>query len=317
MREGRSSAGLWDAISGKSACSNCMRQVCICALQASIHLQTYWKTENSSVMNLIFITIPGHKQNMSHCIFCPSKNVAHASCMPLMQSSCVQDDPEGFVRSADLEASPDADTPRACGVALLLCLLERGGQTVSSAMLSLASRLQVGVVEGVSESESACGRKKGVRVGGKRVCVGVCEGGVWVCAYVCACACVDLCVGTCTCVSKAAPPLSGLPHHGGIACCGREAAWQIKRGTAHAQGVRRPCHAVAFHRDWVTCQARLHACFPGLHMHAPAHHLRSLLPLLQPHAGPPSPTFTGLPTSPHPSCACGGRHTAPLHRTTA
>ena len=54
-----------------------------------------------------------------------------------------QDDPEGFVRSADVESSPDADTPRACGVALLLCLLERGGKTVSNAMLSLASRLQV------------------------------------------------------------------------------------------------------------------------------------------------------------------------------
>lgn len=55
----------------------------------------------------------------------------------------VQEDPEGFVRSGDVEASPDADTPRACGVALLLCLLERGGNVVAHTLMSLASRLQV------------------------------------------------------------------------------------------------------------------------------------------------------------------------------
>lgn len=55
----------------------------------------------------------------------------------------LQEDPEGFVRSADVESSPDADTPRACGVALLLCLFERGGKRMSNALLALAARLQV------------------------------------------------------------------------------------------------------------------------------------------------------------------------------
>ncbi|KAK9788462.1 hypothetical protein WJX73_006537 [Symbiochloris irregularis] len=53
-----------------------------------------------------------------------------------------REDPEGFVRSGDVEASPDADTPRACGVALLLCMLERGGNVVAHTLMNLASRLQ-------------------------------------------------------------------------------------------------------------------------------------------------------------------------------
>ncbi|KAK9829330.1 hypothetical protein WJX72_005222 [[Myrmecia] bisecta] len=53
-----------------------------------------------------------------------------------------QTDPESYVRSMDVETSPDADTPRPCGVALLLCMLERGGDTVALAMISFAAQLQ-------------------------------------------------------------------------------------------------------------------------------------------------------------------------------
>lgn len=51
-------------------------------------------------------------------------------------------DPEGFARQVDVETSPDADTPRPCGVALLECMLERSEETVASALVGLASALQ-------------------------------------------------------------------------------------------------------------------------------------------------------------------------------
>lgn len=54
-----------------------------------------------------------------------------------------QADPEGFVRSADVESSPDADTPRPCGLALLICMLERNPDTVAAALVGLAAKLQV------------------------------------------------------------------------------------------------------------------------------------------------------------------------------
>lgn len=44
----------------------------------------------------------------------------------------------------DVESGPDADTPRPIGVGLLLCMLERGGEDVVQALLSLAQRMQVG-----------------------------------------------------------------------------------------------------------------------------------------------------------------------------
>jgi hypothetical protein len=47
------------------------------------------------------------------------------------------------VRSTDVELSPDADTPRPCGLALLLCMLERGPQAVAAELVGLASKLQV------------------------------------------------------------------------------------------------------------------------------------------------------------------------------
>ena len=51
-------------------------------------------------------------------------------------------DPEGFARQVDVETSPDADTPRPCGVALLECMLERSEETVATALVGLASTLQ-------------------------------------------------------------------------------------------------------------------------------------------------------------------------------
>lgn len=55
-----------------------------------------------------------------------------------------QSDPEGYIRSLELEAAPDADTPRPVGVGLLLCMLERGGEGPGRALIDLAARLQVG-----------------------------------------------------------------------------------------------------------------------------------------------------------------------------
>lgn len=53
-----------------------------------------------------------------------------------------QSDPEGYIRSLELEAAPDADTPRPVGVGLLLCMLERGGEGPGRALIDLAARLQ-------------------------------------------------------------------------------------------------------------------------------------------------------------------------------
>ena len=47
----------------------------------------------------------------------------------------------------DVESGPDADTPRPIGVGLLLCMLERGGEDVVQALLSLAQRMQVGCLQ--------------------------------------------------------------------------------------------------------------------------------------------------------------------------
>jgi len=54
-----------------------------------------------------------------------------------------QDNPEGYVRSMDVESSPDADTPRPCGLALLICMLERSPDNVAGALIALAAKLQV------------------------------------------------------------------------------------------------------------------------------------------------------------------------------
>jgi hypothetical protein len=53
-----------------------------------------------------------------------------------------QADPEGYIRSLELEAAPDADTPRPVGVGLLLCMLERGGEGPGRALIDLAASLQ-------------------------------------------------------------------------------------------------------------------------------------------------------------------------------
>jgi len=59
-----------------------------------------------------------------------------------------QSDPEGYIRSLELETAPDADTPRPVGVGLLLCMLERGGEGPGRALIDLAARLQVGALAG-------------------------------------------------------------------------------------------------------------------------------------------------------------------------
>ncbi|KAL4518028.1 hypothetical protein Ndes2526A_g01512 [Nannochloris sp. 'desiccata'] len=51
-------------------------------------------------------------------------------------------DPESFARQADVETSPDAETPRPCGVALLECALERNEEAVATSLVGLASNLQ-------------------------------------------------------------------------------------------------------------------------------------------------------------------------------
>lgn len=51
-------------------------------------------------------------------------------------------DPESFARQVDLETSPEAETPRPCGVALLECMLQRASETVADAIVHLAAKLQ-------------------------------------------------------------------------------------------------------------------------------------------------------------------------------
>ena len=55
----------------------------------------------------------------------------------------MQADPEGFIRSLDADTGPDADNPRACGVALLLCMLRKGSSHMAEAMLAYVTYLQV------------------------------------------------------------------------------------------------------------------------------------------------------------------------------
>ena len=43
----------------------------------------------------------------------------------------------------DAETGPDADAPRPCGLALLLCMMDRSKDTAESALVGYASRLQV------------------------------------------------------------------------------------------------------------------------------------------------------------------------------
>jgi len=51
-------------------------------------------------------------------------------------------DPEGYAAGADAEASPDADAPRPCALALVSCLIDRGGGPAAQALLDLAASLQ-------------------------------------------------------------------------------------------------------------------------------------------------------------------------------
>jgi hypothetical protein len=51
-------------------------------------------------------------------------------------------DPESLARRVDAETSPDADTPRPCGVALMECMLERAEEATADALVALAAELQ-------------------------------------------------------------------------------------------------------------------------------------------------------------------------------
>jgi hypothetical protein len=52
-----------------------------------------------------------------------------------------ESDPEGFAREVDLETSPDADTPRPCGVGLLECMLEYSPDNSKRAIMEVAQRV--------------------------------------------------------------------------------------------------------------------------------------------------------------------------------
>jgi len=49
--------------------------------------------------------------------------------------------PEEFAREVDVETSPDADTPRACGIGLLECMFDHSGEPTRNALLSLAASI--------------------------------------------------------------------------------------------------------------------------------------------------------------------------------
>lgn len=66
-----------------------------------------------------------------------------------------------FARQVDVETSPDADTPRPCGVALLECMLERETESVSSALVEAAGQLQVSGCGQVVCSMAGPGCKEG------------------------------------------------------------------------------------------------------------------------------------------------------------
>ena len=42
-----------------------------------------------------------------------------------------------------MDTGPDADTPRSCGIALILVMMERGGGSVTQVVLELTQKLLV------------------------------------------------------------------------------------------------------------------------------------------------------------------------------
>lgn len=49
-----------------------------------------------------------------------------------------ENDPEGFAREVDTEASPEADNPRSCGIGIIECMLEYSAENVRRSIMSLA-----------------------------------------------------------------------------------------------------------------------------------------------------------------------------------
>ena len=115
----------------------------------------------------------------------------------------------GYMRSMDVETSPDADTPRPCGVALLVCMLDRSRDAVAQTILALAAQIQ----SAASTPENVLLREACYRAIGEcfthlsqQVCVCRC---VQMCVlhavtnkaltrlYICTCCCCCCCVATC------------------------------------------------------------------------------------------------------------------------
>ena len=46
-----------------------------------------------------------------------------------------------------MDTGPDADTPRSCGIALILVMMERGGGSVTQVVLELTQKLLVSMWE--------------------------------------------------------------------------------------------------------------------------------------------------------------------------
>ncbi|KAG1678184.1 hypothetical protein FOA52_016121 [Chlamydomonas sp. UWO 241] len=95
------------------------------------------------------------RASVAHQALARMLSLANGPCAPLVEAVISkyvaltpeeldewQADPESYARSMDVESGPDADTPRPIGVGLLLCMLERGGDDVVTALLMLASRMQ-------------------------------------------------------------------------------------------------------------------------------------------------------------------------------
>ena len=79
-------------------------------------------------------------------------------------------DPEGYVLAADAEASPDADAPRPCALALVACLVDRGGGEAAQALLDLAAELQGAPTRGPGAARTLLLREAAYRALGECLC---------------------------------------------------------------------------------------------------------------------------------------------------
>lgn len=117
---------------------------------------TYWHASSSHLFAGIMPLTNKHVQHIFFKVefsetagrpFCPLGSAA-APPLPAFPLGCPTHPipsihPTNPLRSLELEAAPDADTPRPVGVGLLLCMLERGGEGPGRALIELAATLQV------------------------------------------------------------------------------------------------------------------------------------------------------------------------------